>query len=154
MTFYLMTEFRPDSNYGNVLGGPALPLLDPSKARPTSFATKLCGPYMDVNMGRLKVLPGRVRLSYLDPWGLPYFYNAKGGQYGDPVYRPDYEIFSVGPNEKTCQATLVVNRNAVDWPTIMADPRSGNDVDTAKGGNPLSANFGLKDQDDHNNWSQ
>ena len=114
---------------------------------------------------------GRPFFSFIDPWGLPYFYNAAGGAYGDPKHGDRYDFFSVGPNGKTAQSRIDIQEGAIGrkddgpWATytvggvtyegqidlfvrVLANPASGNDVDTAKGGTPGSA----EDADDVNNW--
>jgi prepilin-type N-terminal cleavage/methylation domain-containing protein len=155
LVFYLATEFRPDCNYGDMFRAP-YPLLDPGTARPVSYATKTCGPYLDIAKGSLRPVTGRTFASYMDPWGLPYYYNARGGAYGDPQHKPDFDLFSAGRNQMTAQLNINVGKEFVTsgfkWIVTLGDPRSGNDVDTANGGNPLGGNYGLKDQDDCNNW--
>ena len=157
LVFFLGSELDPAEPSGNI--GAGNQIIGNVGRKPKTFATVKSDPYHEFDTGRLLAYDGGDFLSFMDPWGLPYFYNAKGGAFGDPRHRSDYDLFSVGPNGLTAQKTINVREmydnnkiSAADWNTILSDFRSGNDVDASKGGNAYTSGYGDNDADDVNNF--
>ena len=116
---------------------------------------------------------GRPFYSFVDPWGLPYFYNARGGAYGEPRHGEAFDLFSVGPNGTTAQNTidarLVLENHAIPWATasdasyrnsvcafyyhVLGLAASGNDIDMSKGGNNYTDAYPPGNADDICSWA-
>jgi len=158
LVLFLGSELDPAESDGNIGLGDQLSGNVNKKAR--IYATIKSVPYHEFKRKRLNAYDGGNFYSFMDPWGLPYFYNAKGGAYGDPQHKSDYDLFSVGPNGKTAQGSLDVRAmfdsgtkiSPAEWATILSEYRSGNDVDASKGGNPYTSGYSDNDADDVNNF--
>ena len=160
LVFFLMTEFKPSATEGNAGGdgndlNPLRGFANPDR-KAQAYATVERGPYLDMGRSSLRAYDGGHFHSFMDPWGLPYFYNVPGGAHGDPLHKSTFDFFSVGPNGKTAQCTINVRADfdagSVNWSAILSDFRSGNDVDTSRGGNSLTNEYESHDADDINNF--
>ena len=161
LVFFANTAFKPSSSDGNENNDdPGTPLAGFLGRKFESFGTKEEGPELEIKRKYLLNYDNGNFYSAMDPWGLPYFYNAPGGAHGDPRHSAaGVDIFSVGGNGKTAQGTIDVRNmydsnqiSAADWTTIMGDFKSGNDVDPSAGGNSYTGSYDDNDTDDINNW--
>jgi len=157
LVLLLGSELDPAESDGNIGLGDQLSGNVGKKA--VIYATSKSPAYHEFKRDRLNAYDGGNFYSFMDRWGLPYFYNAKGGAYGDPEHKSDYDLFSVGSNGLTAQASINVRQmydnnriSAADWNTILSDYRSGNDMDASKGGNSYSSGYSDNDADDLNNF--
>jgi hypothetical protein len=180
LVFFLATTFGPSVQEGRVWVGikdydtsdPLLrydfgpPLQGFVNRKAQAYGTEQRWPY-EIPSDSLRVWPaGRPFHTFVDPWGLPYFYNAPAGAYSDPQSDPQhgsaFDFFSAGPNGKTAHCAdyptgydvryWFDNNDTSNYYGILTRFEAGNDVDVAHGGNPHSTTYPLDDADDRPSW--
>lgn len=150
LLFLLGTEFSPNNNSGNrrnnepLLGGVR---PDGRLRAMKEYGTGDYGPFHGFKEAQLMRQPGSIFLWWVDPWGLPYFYNAPGGPYGDPQHsRRGFDLFSAGPSEITAS-------NSPNGPYNIRELFDGGDLaNTTVWENILGDYYSGRDDDDINNW--
>lgn len=141
---------------------------------PIIYGTQNTGPYYSPQSGQLRDYDEDGVPEIVDVWGHPLLYDTIGGEFGTGTEnrprhnRLTFDIFSVGPNGTTRQAnrdyrfTRVLDGSISyeDWVEFCLGAEEVNDTtvsggnDTAgRGGNPLTNDYTVRDQDDINNWN-
>jgi len=175
LVFFLGTGFSRSYSNGNTANSTnsANDLdWDDEDKRGTAYAKVTAGPYIEFKRKQLKNLDNSSGHpdsfdEFLDPWGHPYLYNGPGG-YGATSGRPYHnrssvDIYSVGPNGVTRQATKKYtlydasggvydfDLNGV-YDDVMGSKKDGNDVPEGNPGTGSYDDGDKKKADDVNNW--
>ena len=156
LVFFLGTQFKKTAGTNGDIGS-IKPLQWTGSNKGIAYARveNNCGPYMEFKAGQLRNFDADSWGEFVDPWGYPYLYNAPGGYGGNPIHnKASIDIYSVGPNGKTRQASKTYDRDkdfdgqGVDQ-DVMGDTKDGNDVSN---GNSYTSTYSEDDEDDINNW--
>ncbi len=169
LVWYLGTAFTNSSTLSN---GNALYCRDNAldtgvnPNAPRVWALETRGPYMEFKADQLMDYDHDGFKEFGGPWGMPYFYNARGGIGGDAVHNPaSFDLYHLGDNRRTRQNSTpeLAPASTTEKVLMEANPDDrmmGNDMNQGqvgagglRDGNAVNPpGYTDDDQDDFNNW--